>query len=136
MRYSLETAITEARRIRRNLVRSSGGIHNRYSLNGDCGLASILLAVALDDVKTLRKRDGHAFNMVKGTIIDITATQFNYYGTSQGSKIHGVLVTKEPREYHVNVVSTGLKAYLEIVSEGWYDESDHPRWNYLSRYFL
>jgi len=99
MTRALATAIRESRRIRRNLVRAR---EDRY-LSGDCGLASTLLAAAIRSPESLRCVDGgsgwHAYNVVDGTIIDITATQFN--ADVDEPTVRGVLVTDEPRSYHV-----------------------------------
>jgi hypothetical protein len=61
-----------------------------------------MLAVAIKSPASLRHidndADAHVWNVVDGTIIDITATQFNY--STDDPFVRGVLVTTEPRSYH------------------------------------
>jgi hypothetical protein len=134
-RYSLEFAIKEARKIRRNLLRNSKW---RYlDLGGACGLASILLSIALNDVRILRYGDlslggGHAWTVVKGTIIDITASQFN----RKEDFVRGVLVTNTPKSYHLSQSKTGRAVHNLIVNGKWYKEKDHRNWEKISEHWL
>ena len=129
MTARLQRAIQEARRIRRNLVRLRGDI----DLGGDCGLASILLADALGDVRTLRHTEDihmrfdtpHVWNEIAGVIVDVTATQFNDSMASDDAgepAVLGVLVTRQPRVYHRPIAGRGRQtlAYLSDVS--WYED--------------
>lgn len=127
---SLGRAIEEAKKIRRNLLRSSKPAWPK-DLMGACGLASVLLSIALDDVRTLRFRPGHCWNKVGRTIIDITATQFNRQTWEEPVK--GVLVTNRARSYHEGRTLKGLSAYIAII--GWYDATDHYAWNNISTYW-
>lgn len=110
-------------------------------LAGACGLASILLSIAIGDVEILRSRCDHAWAEVDGVIIDITATQFNKRRNKRHPKckngtVSGVLITKVPKTYHLDVISHGLLTYLSIVNGNWYNEKDHPRWRWISEYWL
>lgn len=112
----LEFAIVEAKRIRRNLQR-------RYvDLAGMCGVASVYLADALDDLSTLRLRCGtlfwHAYNVVDGVVIDITATQFNdafWWPDAIRRDLRGVLVTRERQWFHTPIAGRGQRvvAFLD-----------------------
>jgi hypothetical protein len=110
-----EEAIAVARRIRRNLLRRG----NNSMLRGMCGVASLELAIALDDVSTLRGTSflaWHFWNQVGKTIIDITATQFEW-------TLRGVLVTpvSEPRRFHINATMSGTSALDQIHT--WYEHN-------------
>jgi hypothetical protein len=131
---NLETAIREARRIRRNLVRLRGDT----DLGGDCGLASILLADALGDTASLRGVAdqcadpcmSHIWNVIDGVIIDITATQFNDYIESDRAgepPVFGVLVTKKPRLYHRPVQFRGRRVLDYLLEEAWYEDRSRRR---------
>lgn len=129
--YTLRDAITEARKIRKYLV-SKKKFKTHKDLMGDCGFASIMLAVALDDISILRCRPNHAWNIVEHTIIDITATQFNYLFTS---KIRGVYIGI-PLNVHLGLgrIKSGLKAYRAITRTwGFYEEE--PKWKMLSTHW-
>jgi hypothetical protein len=127
---SLDFAIAEAKKIRRNLLRSTLPSWPTDLLEA-CGLASVLLSIALDDVRTLRFRPGHCWNRIGRTIIDITATQFNR--DKQYKAVRGVLVTNRPRSYHEGRVLKGMNAYIAII--GWYDEADYYNWDKVSTYW-
>ena len=120
MSPQLEHAIREARRIRNNLMRSDGGWTN---LSGRCGLASLLLADALGGPRSLRivyRSDVmHVWNVVDSVIIDITATQFNEPEGAGGQepRVHGVLVTKKPRDYHRPVAAWSRLVVQTVVEE-------------------
>lgn len=146
--YSLMQAIAEAKKIRRNLLRSDAW--KNTDLTGACGLASILLSIAVKDVSIIRQsvlpsrwEDEHIWTEVEGTIIDITASQFNKIksGTTKSdadniTQIHGVLVTRTPRWFHPIPNKIGMESYLRVVNEGWYNENDHARWKWISEYWL
>lgn len=130
----LERAVREARRIRKNLVRLRGEI----DLGGDCGLASILLADALGDVRTLRHTEDaygrfctpHVWNVIDSVIIDVTATQFNDSFESDDAgepPVFGVLVTKAPRIYHRPVAGRGRQTLVYLFEVDWYEDQDHRR---------
>lgn len=120
MSPQLEHAIGKARRIRKNLMRADGGWTN---LSGRCGLASLLLADALGGPRSLRivyRSDvTHVWNVVDGVILDITATQFNEPEGAGGQepRVHGVLVTKNPRDYHKPVAAWGRLVVQTVVEE-------------------
>jgi hypothetical protein len=125
---ALDKAIREARRIRRNLVRVRGD----RDLEGDCGLASVLLASAIGKPQSLRALtnswNSHVWNVVDGTIVDITATQF----TADVNFIaRGVLVTRTPRGFHRGNVARG-NAVLRHVMQGWYAGDQYAE-NHLER---
>ena len=124
----LQQAVSEARRIRRNLVRWRRCV----DLGGDCAIASLMLAAAIDDVSSLRHHDlsfkswsPHVWNVVDGVIVDVTATQFNDLDEYQPF-VRGVLVTRKPHVFHGQVTGTGsvTLAYLERTVESWYDDED------------
>lgn len=128
----LDRAVREARRIRRNLVR----LRRDTDLGGDCGLASILLADALGSPASLRGTKDrcedpcmpHVWNVVDGTIIDVTATQFNDSDTCDQAgepPTFGVLVTRKPRLYHKPVQFRGRAVVDYLMKEDWYSEQDH-----------
>lgn len=110
----LDRAILEARRIRRNLVRSNGDAE----LGGECAIASLLLADALGGPESLRLTactyQRHCWNVVDGMIIDITATQFNEAG--RADNVHGVLITRLPMPYHRPVLTQGSRA-ARVIEE-------------------
>lgn len=141
MRYTLEEAVEEAKRVRRNLLRLYHAYEEKkpkfpYGLAGACGLASILLAIKLDDHSILRGRPGHMWTLVKGHIIDITATQFNSLGTYECEPIRGVLVTKTPKSFHRPMTLRGLEAYKSVVNENWYSKDDYSRWRQIADHWL
>lgn len=77
----LAQAIEHARRVRCALLRVSRAAWGGGSdLAGFCVLASLMLAHRIGNLRSLRASDGwigfHAFNVVDGVIVDITATQF------------------------------------------------------------
>jgi hypothetical protein len=94
----LAKAVREARRIRRNLLRTRGGC----SLSGDCGVASLLLAATFRSPASLRCVHGdggwHVFNVFEGMIVDITASQFRW--DTNEAPVRGILVTETTRHYH------------------------------------
>lgn len=116
-------ALEYARRIRKRLVASRPVAFK--NLAGDCGLASVMLAVRLNDPSSLRACEDHVWNEIGGTVIDITATQFC-------SKIRGVYVG-ERRDFHQRIIATGLAAYREVVEWGAYE--DEACWQKLSNYW-
>jgi hypothetical protein len=135
-RSELEVAVREARRIRSSLVR----LRRRVDLGGDCALASVLLAVAILDVGTLRHTEDtsgrrctpHVWNEVDGVIVDVTATQFNNCTESVAAgepAVFGLLVARVPRVYHRPVAGRGQQtlAYLRARAVGWYEGQDHRR---------
>lgn len=129
---SLNKAVEEAKKIRRSLLRSNFMVWPR-DLCGACGIASILLSISLDDVRTLRFKPGHAWNQIGRTIIDITATQFNH--NREGERVRGVLVTNTPRTYHEGgLLLKGRDAYIALI--GWYDSRDHYQWNKIETYWI
>jgi hypothetical protein len=124
-RDALASAVDHARRIRRNLTRRRRDV----DLGGDCGFASILLAAALGNSASLRATADtcgrlctpHVWNCVAGTIIDITATQFNDCMESFDAgepPVFDVLVTKQPRIYHRPVAHAG-RDVLDYLTD-WY----------------
>lgn len=123
----LDRAIYAARRVRRSLVRW----RRNTDLGGDCAIASLLVAVAIGDLGTLRHHDlpkgwsPHVWNAIDGVIIDVTATQFNDLDEYQ-PYVRGVLVTTEPRIFHAQVTGAGsaTMAYLEQRGWSWYDDAD------------
>lgn len=131
----IKIAVKEAKRIRRNLLRRTPTWTqgSTSALSGACGLASILLSIAVRNVKILRGGSNHIWTEVDGTIIDITATQFNF---EEEEIVRGVLVTKIPRSYHEEVLYKGIDAYLEVVNHNWYDKRDHSKWDWISEYWL
>lgn len=116
-------AVEHARRIRKRLVAARPAALK--NLAGDCGLASIMLAVRLNDPNSLRACEDHAWNEIGNTVIDITATQFC-------SKIRGVYVG-ERRDFHQIVIASGLAAYHEVVGWGTYEKE--ACWQKLSNYW-
>lgn len=124
----LRHAVREAQAIRRRLVRW----RRSSDLGGDCAIASLLLAAAIGDVACLRHHDlklrhwsPHVWNEIDGTIVDITATQFNDLDEWQ-PYVRGVLVTTQPRIYHGYVSGSGIQtlSYLTRGAASWYDEED------------
>jgi hypothetical protein len=117
----LDHTIAAARTIRADLLRSG----KARDLVGQCGLASIQLAVAIGAPQSLRlgffmkcttflgKRGRyphmHAWNVVDGHIIDATATQFGRY-----SAVHVA-----PKDDAIAYVETadGAQALREMVRE-------------------
>jgi hypothetical protein len=117
----LDRTIAAARTIRADLLRSG----KSRDLVGQCGLASIQLAVAIGDPRSLRlgffmkrttflgKRGRyphmHAWNVVDDTIVDATATQFGSYAA----------VHVAPKDDAVDYVETadGAQALREMVAE-------------------
>lgn len=130
-RYTLKEAVKKAKSIRRELRK----IHRANpDLQGLCGLASIMLAVSLKDVWTLRMHSGHAWNEIGASIIDITAAQFNE-DYDQGI-LKEVLVTRKTMAYHEDLPQkAGPAAYRAIVRGNWYDYTDHPKWDYFAAYW-
>jgi hypothetical protein len=131
---TLDLAVREARRIRRNLVR----LRRDTDLGGDCGLASLLLADALGSPASLRGiKDTcpvpcmpHVWNVIDGVIVDITATQFNdsFACDDAGEPpVFGVLVTKKPRLYHRPVQFRGRQVLNYLLREGWYEDQAYRR---------
>jgi hypothetical protein len=129
----VDQAIQIARKIRRDLLRTA----DNRALHGDCGLASVRLAVELGLPDSLRfgvfmkwekyagrrgrRPHEHAWNVVDGTIIDITATQF----------------ASLPAIYVVPVVETDR--YVEqkrgmTAARGMFNW-DYPHWERLRRQF-
>lgn len=134
MRADLTTATAHARRLRRTLVRNYG-----THLGGYCALASVLLADALDDIRTLRMAEdtrvfgcGHVWNVVGGVIVDITATQFDDLDL-RAPKTRGVLVTPDPKDFHRPVTSRGLDTFVAVVVDGWADGFETPNWKDVVR---
>ena len=138
-RYYLEDAIAEARRIRRNLLRMRSW--KIMDLAGACGLASVMLSIAVNDVSILRYGEaklygeGHVWAVVGRTIIDITASQFNQPDEEEDN-IRGVLIDETPRRFHPSALKSGIDVYLMIVNGRWYTEKDHPDWGWISEYWL
>lgn len=122
---NLDTAVHEARVIRYRLLRSKGW---KSGLAGACGLSSILLSMAVHNVDILRGGQNHVWAEIEGTIIDITATQFD-------DDIGGVLVTRTPRYYHKEN-SRGRSTYMMVINNNWYNNKDHPDWERISEYWL
>lgn len=141
-KHDLDNAIKQAKRIRRNLLRlchphSDEKLYKfPHGLAGACGLASILLAIDLNDVSILRGKAGHAWVVVSGHIIDITATQFNHVGTYNCKPIKGVLVTKTPRAFYKPVEHSGMDTYLAVVNQNWYTNDDYGKWQQVADYWL
>lgn len=125
----LEHAVSEARRIRRNLLRLPFNVmRGNASLFGNCALASLLLADALGSPTSLRgSSDGckdpcmpHVWNVIDGVIVDITATQFNgYYNRDRkpNAPVSGVLITRKPREYHRPILYRGRQVLDYICAD-------------------
>jgi hypothetical protein len=130
---NLERAVTEARRIRRNLLRLPLNVQRgNNTLYGNCALASLLLADALGSPASLRgSSDGcedpcmpHVWNVIDGVIVDITATQFNL------APVSGVLVTRKSRQYHRPILLRGrrvLDYILADMEEDWLENQGHRR---------
>lgn len=125
-RADLASAVDQALRIRRSIARR----RRDADLGGDCGFASLMLAAALGSPASLRATADtrgrtctpHVWNVVAGTIIDITATQFNDCMESfdaRESPVFGVLVTRQPRIYHRPVAHVG-RDVLDYLTD-WYD---------------
>lgn len=136
--YKVERAIRKARRIRSELLRIETWKEDQ-DLAGACGLASILLSIALKDVEILRRNTRHVWTEVNGTIIDITASQFNDFtqrDVALNGVVSGVLVTKVTKTYHLDIIDQGLRTYLSVVNNNWYNEGDHPNWKWISEYWL
>lgn len=132
MKFDL--AVAAARAIRADLLRSTDPRRTR-DLAGQCGLASIQLAVAIGDPRSLRlgffmkcttflNRRGryphmHAWNVVDGHIIDATATQFGSY-----SAVHVA-----PKDDAVAYVETadGAQALREMVREWQFTHDEEYR---------
>lgn len=98
-----------------------------------------MLAHDLGSLASLRATEGHVFcqthlyNQVEETIIDITATQFNWdiHGDDPLVK-RGILVTTTPRSYHQNIVFEGSAVLEYVKEEGWYVGDPLERvWNRL-----
>lgn len=126
-RADLAFAVDQALRIRRSIARRRRDV----DLGGDCGFASLMLAASLGSPASLRATADtrgrtctpHVWNVVAGTIIDITATQFNDCMESFDAgepPVFGVLVTRQPRVYHRPVAHVG-RVVLDYLA-GWYDE--------------
>lgn len=126
----IDKAVLAARKIRRNLLRAR---HFGTDLEGACGLASILLSIAVNDVGILRLKYNHVWAEVNNVIIDITATQFS----TEINIVRGVLVSRlRVNSYHKDIVKRGLPVYLEVVNDNWYNNKDHSRWGWISEYWL
>lgn len=134
MTTRLERAIREARRIRKNLVRLRG----ETDLGGDCGLASLLLADAIADVRILRHTEDtfgrfcapHVWTSIDGVIVDITATQFNDNLETEDAgepPVLGVLVSRSPRVYHRPVAGRGRQTFTYLTEVDWYQDQGHRR---------
>lgn len=117
MTAELDHAISEARRIRRLFVRRT----KDTDMGGMCAIASVELALALGSTRSLRitacSYQRHVWNVVDGVIIDITATQFNCFGSDLAGfrPVRGVLVTRKPLTYHQPVLAYGRRAAALIV---------------------
>ena len=115
----LAEAIEQARKIRSYLVAKRGRFFK--NLDGDCGLASLLLAQRLGDVRTLRVYEhryggGHAWNEIGGVVVDITATQFiGGRGIYVGSRL----------DFHEKPTAKGSEAKVRLLR---WDYSDEPAW--------
>lgn len=124
----LGRAIVEARRIRRLLLRLAAKNESDPDLGGYCLLASILLATRLRNARTLRyAAQGpwvHVFNVVQGTVVDITATQFN---DESDVRVRGVLVTPKRYWYHRPIAGSFRATVNLFLRERWYDRREYPR---------
>lgn len=129
----LVSAIDHARRIRRNLAKRRRDV----DLGGDCGFASVLLAATLGSAASLRATaetrgrhcTPHVWNVVAGTIIDITATQFNDCMESFDAgepPVFGVLVTAQPRVYHRPIARMGREV-LAVLPHWYRSYAEHDR---------
>lgn len=136
MPVGLKLAIAEAKKIRANLLRF--GDFGPY-LEGACGLASLMLAHRLQDVFSLRIIDNgncsHVFNVINGTIIDITATQFSqsFFGPCPGAPKRGVYVSKKPLSVHRPVAGSGMYVYRWIVQDWHYG---HRTWDRITNSWI
>lgn len=113
MPVELARAIVAARSVRRRLVKWRG-----KELDGDCALASVLLATEIDDLSSLRMSREHVWNRFGDTIVDITATQFN--DSDQDPYVRGVLITTTEHSYHTPLVKHGLEVLNVVEAEHWY----------------
>lgn len=120
----LDRAVAAARAVRVDLLRSTNPRRPR-DLLGQCGLAAIQVAVAIGDPRSLRlgffmnlttfmgKRGRyphvHAWNVVNGTIVDATATQFGHHPA-----VH-VVRTNDATAYIET--ADGAQALREMVRE-------------------
>ena len=136
--------LREAQNIRRSLVNARVRAQTCYledegtvvnyakgvDLGGACGLASVLLCLAVGDTKLryLKGTSGHCWNEFDGLIVDITATQF----AEPFPLMEGVCVTRNPAPFHTSeFYHDGKGAYLTgydmldwMIEDEWYV---HPR---------
>lgn len=122
-----------AKRIRKSLTisRSRFLTKNKHQhldfpldLGGACGLASLLLCIAIGDteLKFLKGTDRHAWNEFpfpcreKKLIVDITATQFNHDIITAG----GVFVGATSQEFHRGLFLRGHEMLKYMRDVDWY----------------
>ncbi len=128
----VKRAITIARRVRRELVRCYGD----RRLEGQCGLASTKIALELGDARALRLGSfikqrrfwnhtfgpyphDHAWCLVDGVIIDVTATQFG--------RFPAVYVINRNDTTRYRETMAGVEAAQTMT--GW----DYPQWAQVLR---
>lgn len=97
-------------------------------LSEACGLASVMLALLtrrLDSLRYIDFGNVHVWNEFDGTIIDITARQFDAPATPVPD---AVLVTTTPHQFHLPCGETfgaarpliGEAVLVTLINEGWY----------------
>jgi hypothetical protein len=129
--------LEHAKRIRRSLVlgrqrtnrHRSPDEHEPLNLAGTCGLASVLLCLAIGDteLRFLRGTYGHAWNVFPNgkteTIVDLTATQF----TEDLITTEGIYLGTHPKPYHRvgcwgdTKFKQGHEMIQYIINDEWYD---------------
>lgn len=129
----LDDVIKEAIKIRRSLqarrkrtFKKNGYAHHYLylcdTLEGACGLASVLLCIAIDDrdLKSLRGTHGHVWNVFDRTVVDITATQFDCVDPK--NLVHGVYVSTKSQEFHRSpYIRRGKEQFNRMLRDKWYD---------------
>lgn len=125
-------ALRLAKEIRADLLRDAFNADNR-DLRGECGLASLRLARGLGDLNTLRLGlymarertnawamrgrfpNPHAWNVIDGLLIDITATQFGVRRAIFTAPVD----TRDSQHYRR--LAAGRKARAQIMEWGRWD---------------
>jgi hypothetical protein len=134
--------LEHAKRIRKSLVMGrmrfmDKNKHIRHpedilDLGGVCGVASVLLCLAIGDteLKFLKGTDAHAWNefpfpsVEKTMIVDITATQFK----SDLITTDGVFIGTTPQKFHLRAYSgsrrymVGHELFQFMKDDDWYTE--------------
>lgn len=133
--------------VRGRLLMSHKNQNSSLNLTGACGLASVMLCVAVGDLAltSLVASNAHVWNefprerYTRGVIVDITAAQFR-------SAPFGVCVARRPREYHrlgyygIADFYRGRQVLEMINRRGWYVDVSYgctsgeiARWRKLMR---